>query len=248
MSALILSAFFGLNLALQIEDGNGSRLQTYPIEKLFIPTGFDDNDEIQVIASGSFRDRGWEPVSLEHERVKDGFKLKLIVRKWDGPSASVITPFKKETSLGALRKGDYKFYDENDRDLGTLSIHAAHSQSRDDYLYAPVDSLKVRYEFDPETRALKRRILVLQGYFPNACHQFVENPPVVPVAERSPNLIEVLPVVEDESDKGDPCATVITDFEHEIEIPNSIGGGRFLVHVRTNGNPYNKLIHLLSMK
>jgi hypothetical protein len=251
ISSLLIFSVLGTTFQFESPDPQGpvSELVSYEISDVFLPTGFDDNDEVEVIVVGSFPDAGWQVVEVKTKRENASFDLELFARRFSGLSASVITPFAIPVKLGQLKASEEGYsIKAGSKKFGSLIIQEARNKSqRDDYLYAPVDSLRIRYEFDRGTQKLKSRILILQGYFPSACYRFVDQQPIPLIRESRPFLIEILPVMEkmNARDCDAEKETEPRDFEHEIEIPETVGSGRFLVHVRTlNGMSFNKLINL----
>jgi len=243
---------FGLSFwnVAQVQEPQPEEYETlyYKVEKIFIPVGFDDNDDVEVIVSGQFPNDCWKVEEVEKTRTKAGYSLKMKARKWKAFCADKMSPFWKKVSLGYLKVGNYIITNE-EKNEGTLIVRGAKFKTEDDYQYASVDSVKTRYEFNKETGRIEKRFLVLKGEFPNACYQLAKNPPVDLIRESSEGLIEILPVIEYNKALSQNCSTPI-EFEEPIAIPENLSG-KFMIYLRTDSdkleNSIAKLIHIQSM-
>lgn len=126
-------------------------LRTVPIEKLFVPSGFDDNDNAQIILYGTFPNTCYSVAPISGRVDVNG--RTIIIRNvsyfrsgcW---CASVDVPYNQVVELGILPAGHYEIIVENNAGIreaaGTLEIHPAMREIEtgtpppDDFLYALV--------------------------------------------------------------------------------------------------------------
>lgn len=228
-------------------DGGGdfehSTPRAYPIQKVFIPTGFDDNDKAEVIVTGAFPNACWRADRVEVQRTPKGFSLQLLATKWTDFCQEVITEFDEAASLDILASDQYDIEVGNQM-MGQLSVRPAKAQTRDEYLYAPVKGLRTKLKFNDEGK-LAERYLVIEGEFTTDCQEFMEKPPVDILQPTSDGLVEVLPITELREDAD--CQTGSFPFEKEVLIPPSVQG-RHLFYARTqNGKSFWRLMQVLAL-
>jgi len=246
-SLIFLSLGFFSTAQLEDQPSPESEALDYKIERIYLPSGFDDNDEVEVIIHGQFPNACWKVDTVEKTEIKGGFDFKMKARKWKAFCADIMTPFTKKVRVGYLKKGSY-FILNDGKNEGVLEVRAAQFNTKDDYKYANVESVKVRYDFNKETGKMENRYLVLKGEFPNACYRLAKNPPVDLLRESAEGLIEVLPVIELDKNSSQNCTKPV-DFEIPVSIPGYLSG-KYLVYVRVesteNENSIAKFIQIQS--
>jgi len=234
LSSILWSSLFFLNLG-QVQDPqpDGSTSSYYKIESIHLPTGFDDNDDAEVVVTGEFPNDCWKIEVVEKKQTDDGFDLKLKARKWQAFCADKMSPFLKKVSLGYLKKGIYSISNDGQK-VGSLGVRAAKFKTEDDYQYANIDSAKIRYVFDKDKQKIEKRFLVIRGEFPNACYQLAKNPPVDLLSESSLGLIEILPVIERSDRLSKNCGEPV-EFEEPILLPDHLNG-KMLFYIRNESS------------
>jgi hypothetical protein len=112
-----------------------------PVDHLFIPKGFDNNDNVEVIVTGKFP----SPCFSRNEVKVDVQDNKIFVslttqEKKRSPAfcEPLSVPFSEVINVGNLQGGDYEVIVNNDL-KENLFIETSHSQSVDDHLYASVE-------------------------------------------------------------------------------------------------------------
>jgi hypothetical protein len=211
-----------------------------PVEKIFVPNGFDDNDSVEIVLHGEF------PNSC-YRTGKTGAKVDYAtstITVW-GTSylyeaanvscAQVITPFIQVVKLGVIKKGTYNIvYKDDSAVTKGMLIKSRLTESADDYLYAPVENASIKFDGDTQ-------ILHLQGYYPYmfiGCMKISQ----VQIIKDPSDVLVVLPITEILNDEA--CADMDPShyFEYEavVETPLTEEG---LLHVRVlNGNSVNQYV------
>lgn len=214
---------------------------TSPVEKIFIPDGFDDNDNVEVVLQGSFPSTCYKVGKTSSVVNTDAKVIEITATsyKYDGESRcnEVEVPFIQKVKLGVLEKGVYKIHV---RDVpaaaGVLPVASRHTEAPDDYHYAPVANVVVTKDLESS-----RQMVVLEGHFPflkKGCMVLTE----VRTHLTPSNVLVVLPITEIR--EGEACNNVPTTrvfrIEKEIEAPLD---QPTLVHVRVlNGDSLNQFV------
>lgn len=196
-------------------------LVSVPVRHVFIPNGFDDNDDVQVVLEGAFKDTCYRLAHTEVLKSDDGKDVEIIqwARKFPGICIPTTVPFKSEVSLGRLASGSYKV-ESVGVDAKPLTIIRAAANSQDDFIYAPVSSASVG------RRNTGHYVATLNGTLPNGCF-VLEKTEVL----RQETVLVLLPVIKFE-DNGD-CSSEPKPFELMVDLPANLDAGKYLVHVRS---------------
>lgn len=205
------------------------RVVTVAISEVFVPNGFDDNDEVEVVLDGQLPDSCYR---LAHNEVKyDAARGRYVVfqfaRRYPGICLPATVPFFISATLGVVPQGDFDVQTVG-AEKSKLTVKEASSAGPDDYTYAPVDSVSV------ERDAVKNQYFgVLRGRFTNSCMQLGDLH-----ITNSGKTIEVQPVLGMRD--ADDCQAVEIPFSHKFALPEDISEGRHLLHVRSlNGKAAN---------
>jgi hypothetical protein len=205
--------------------------------KVFVPKGFDDNDQIQVVIDGwlnnSCESADAAKVNINHE-TREIEVLPMGVRK-EGVCAQVRRRYNLTASVGVLPAADYRVY-ANDRMVDeALAVAEANSSGPDDFSYAEIDRVTVDYAPDRDYALMDSRwSVILEGRLTNSCQKLSE----IRVIDSS-DTIEVLPITRSE---GAECRPVSQGFVERAFLPDYTTPGRFLLHVRSaNGQAVNQV-------
>jgi len=200
-------------------------------ENVFVPNGFDDNDEVQVIADG-YLENPCQKIS--ESTVKKDLHAKRIVVEVKAIMETVFcnwdfrVPFTRVLSLGQMPEGDYTVMTEDGKIVEKLSVARAKSSSPDDKLYAPVDRVRVKLNQNGEFEA------IIEGRFPDDCSTIGELE-----LTNSGKTLEILPLMVREKKHPGQCEPRQVPFEATKILP-SLKPGKYLVHVRSlNGQSEN---------
>lgn len=195
---------------------------------VYAPTGFDNNDNAQVVVDAELRSTCWKAgnVKVKVDSHTKTIYLRNQIYVYTGCwCAEVVTPYMHTVNLGVLPSGRYSVVAEDDRGeftkVSELEIAMATKREPDDYLYAPV-----------EEAAMRGLTLGLRGTFTNTCMKMQE----IKVVQKSRDVIEVLPIVVMSSEN---CQRERRPFTAKIELHPRVSG-RYLIHVRSlNGQALN---------
>lgn len=206
-------------------------------EHVFVPQGFDDNDEAEITIAGSFPNTCYR--SGKATAQVDRTAKTIVIKNEDNFFTScwclfVLVPYVKTIPVGMLPTGTYTVLVEQTNGerirQSSLSVAVSANNGPDDYLYPLVEDAKV--ETQGEGKPAK---LTLSGQLPSECMELDE----VRVAYRAPNVIEVLPIakIENEAD----CGQKKREFRKEVLLSPPWKGAT-LVHIRSlNGQALNKV-------
>lgn len=117
-----------------------------PVEKIFVPQGFDDNDNAEVVVQGRFPNACMKtgPVEKKIDVMNKTITLRVEAYVYRGePCAQVIVPFIQRVTFGTLPAGHWKIELEGMPTVSSLPLVVDHAVSAtpDDFLYAPVEEV-----------------------------------------------------------------------------------------------------------
>lgn len=117
-----------------------------PVEKIFVPQGFDDNDNVEVVVQGRFQNACMKtgPVEKKIDVMSKTITLRVESYVYRGePCAQVIVPFIQRVTFGTLPAGSWKIELEGMPAVSPLPLVVDHAVSAtpDDFLYAPVEEV-----------------------------------------------------------------------------------------------------------
>jgi len=216
------------------KEGDPHPLEAVGATAVFVPYGFDDNDHIQVVIEGWYPDNShqWSPAKWTWENDKTIFIQPQARIHRDGIILPYMVRYEEVINLGLLDKGDYRVVVGNEEVAATLVVQKAPKDTIDNYIYAPVESVRV---IDRE-----KRIVRLEGTFTNPCMRIKEVIPTEPVNQ----VVAILPIVE-EMDSGEQqlCEGEGKHFSEDVILNHEDIQGRMLIHVRKlNGQSKNLIV------
>lgn len=194
---LSLGLSLGVSLATLSLNAAPGKTQA-PVDKIFIPVGFDNNDNVEVIIHGDFTN---SCSRISHTSAVLDSKTNVITVSADylqyGDAAGgtqycaqVMLPYVEVVNLGILDEGDYTVQYKGDTSVtAALSVAKSKTESPDDFLYAPIENAWL-----DQDQATGKQSIVLQGTYPLwfvGC-QVMKNIQV----ENQGEVLVVLPVTE----------------------------------------------------
>ncbi len=215
---LLLLVVIGSPLAM-----SGTPIETLvPIDDVYVPSGFDTNDNSEIIVSG------WLP-NLCHKspmtsvEIKDKtINIKVTALKYSASNPfcpEMIVPFLKSVSVGLLDKGDYKIL-VNDKTAyqkkSMLHVNESSSSAVDEHIYANVHYI----EQDGYSRNVQ-----LKGFNPSDCLELKE----VKIVSNKSNTYSILPIMKKVRQF---CPMKMMPFSYDVEVPKSLNKSKVLLHVR----------------
>jgi hypothetical protein len=195
-----------------------SQLQA-PVDHLYVPPGFDDNDAVEVIVAGHFTDTCHSRNAVSAtvvDRVIDVQILAHTVKKANSDCIQMVVPFKEDVAIGTLAEGDYEVR-VNGKLSKTLTVHSASSNIVDDYLYAAIDNVIPQENGE----------ILLTGWRYSSC---VETS-TAHVVSNGEDIVTILPTLKQISDfcpmKGMPVS-----YRTKVDL-SSLKYDKALIYVRT---------------
>jgi len=219
--------FFGIGSAKAVER-SAPKLVTTGVSSVFVPLGFDDNDNVQVVIEGYFPNTcyklGPSNIEVEDEKVK----ITPLAYFYAGPCLQMMVHYEKAVNLGLLKAGKYRVeISQTVLEVPPLVVKEAdpNNATPDDFLYAPIKSASIISQNPP--------VLRLKGAFTNSCMKMEE----VRVPPSYNRTVAVLPIATYKGQEG--CAQVMMPFEQDVAISEKLAG-RYLFHIRSlNGASVN---------
>lgn len=219
-------------------------------ESTFLVSGFDSNDNAQIVLHGILRDSCERMGNVRTEFdgatqtlrvVGMGYRLRGVF------CADVISYYTQVANLGPMRAASYRVQVGDARggwdDVGALRVEPARTANQDDFLYAPVTEAFLDRGLDGTLVGTpQHRIVVLRGQFAMRCLRIRE---VRQSMGRDGKAVVLLPIVEAIS-QGNvrDCKEDGAPFELKVPLQYPVIG-QVLLHVRSaNGQAINRVEEL----
>ena len=207
-----------------------------PVKHLYLPSGFDSNDAVEVVVTGEFPNtcysRNDVKVNVDEEIID--IKISAANHEKIAPSikcAEMVVPFKEVVHIGNLQGGKYTVR-VNEKTRFSLEdeimIQEASSNSVDDHIYAAVEWVEKKSEQD----------FVLHGWRYSNCIDLQK----VEVISNGKDTISILPVMKQLSDF---CPMKMMPTAYPIKLDFSrMKMKEPLLHVRTmDGKSVNSILN-----
>ena len=197
-------------------------------QDVFVPKGFDDNDQVMVVLDGYLPNSCYQLDSVTQaiDEATKTITVQQMARVYPGQCLMALVPFTSVVKVGILAKGDYKIITNRGNLETSLNVVMSTSAGPDDFLYAPVERAWMERAQDGSLSA------VIEGRFTNTCMAFDEVKVIY-----SGKSIEVLPVMKMEN-RAD-CVEQQVPYR-KIQPLSFLLPGRYLLHVRSlNGQAVN---------
>lgn len=198
----------------------------------YIPAGFDDNDNVQIVGEGMFKNTCYRPAptGVQVDQKNKVIRLAPAAYEYQGLCLQMILPFERTIDVGILKAGNYKVMQDG-QEVDTLKVGVARSLAPDDYLYAPISQAYIHQEAGLKT-------LLVSGEFPTDCMKldYVST-------DVQKKVIVVQPIAKIEERNN--CLRGKFPFSTSVELKN-IPEGRYLIHVRSmNSKAVNTLVDIV---
>ena len=212
-----------------------------PVDKVFVPTGFDDNDKIEVVVHGKFVSSCYKmgPATASFDAATKKIVINAEAYYYAGATCQQMTvPFIKTVEVrGAIASGNYKIeVAKRPNVTASLVVTRATRPEADDYLYAAVQSADVE-----ETNA--GDTLVLRGQHPSliqGCIKFVE----VKTHMSPSRVLVVQPITRIENNSNACVGDGAGRFEFRTQL-TGLTRGDYVIHVRAlDGNSLNQFLEI----
>ncbi|MEZ4815242.1 MAG: hypothetical protein R3A80_08580 [Bdellovibrionota bacterium] len=206
-----------------------------PVEHVYVPKGFDSNDNAQVIVSGTLPSFCYKApevsFTLNENVIQVSVRALYNESHEEGatPCAQVAIPFLEKVSMGVLTQGTYQVQANADTSnfiQEELAVDVAASVDINDHMYARVDSVETKE---------KSRWITLKGYNPSDCFEL----DYIKYIPNGKDTYSVLPVMKKVRAF---CPRKMMEFAYDSKVPQELDANQILLHVRTmQGDSVNKL-------
>lgn len=209
-----------------------------PVEHLYIPNGFDSNDSVELVVSGSFPNTCYGRNNVAIKFTNNVIDIRVTAL---APEASLLgtqfcpqvaIPYKEVISLGNLQGGNYRIRVNYTRVSGlieTLKVGESSSSAVDDHVYAAVEWV--------ESKGGNQ--FVLHGMKYTDCFKLDR----VEVVSNNKDTVSVLPIMKQVSSIC-PMKGVPTSYPVSLDL-SRLKMDKPLIHVRTmDGKSVNSIVDL----
>lgn len=211
-------------VALALFAGSAARSEArealVPVNAVFAPNGFDNNDDAQVVVSGYLPNLCYKaPRTQVAVRGNTVFVAVKALVDENSYCPEVIVPVLEPISLGVLPAANYRVVVNAGARFQArtlFSVGEASGSTIDDYVYANVDHVEVV----PGSRRV-----VLKGFNPSDCFVFDRTEFV----SNSRDTLSVLPILKQ---IRTTCPRKMVPFAIGVEIPRGLPAEEILLHVR----------------
>jgi hypothetical protein len=193
------------------------------IEQVFIPQGFDDNDNVQIVVQGQLPSTCWQVTGVDVKKESDfDFSVEVISTRANRICVPVAIPFHRVVDLGTLNSGEYIVRAGYEKMPRYLRVAKSTSGQKDERMYANITAGYV-----------KDQTLTLKGLHPDSTFKMEETQVTV-----HDKVIEVLPIAQSSRGSG---LFVTIPFDTTVDLSKIVKTGEtYLIHVRSlNGNALN---------
>lgn len=199
-------------------------------KNLYVPRGFDTNDNVQITAEGSFSSSCFKvaPAIVKVDEANKIISLEAQAYRYGGLCMQTMIPFQQVIDIGIIKtSGTYKVQTPQGVTLTTMDVKGSTSEQADDFFYAPVQ----RLSFDDK----KLNLVELRIEFNHSCMKVAE----VKI-DKQENVIVVQPIVKLDHKFG--CAVGYFPTTVTVDL-GEMKRGRYLLHVRSSGSQaYNQVV------
>lgn len=209
-------------------------------EMVFIPSGFDDNDNAQMVLWGHYTSTcfSYAPPKVDVDVAKKTISItnySISHEFGETICADMLVDYTTTIDLGSMMEGEYAVHVFEDgatpgfKKVGKVSIAEAPTPQQDNVPYAPATNVTVDEKFET---------LTLTGRRTNTCMQI---PAEAKVNAVPGSVFEVLPIMKLENTG---CAEINEPFKMTARLPKMTKGAK-LFHVRTlGGQSLNRVVEV----
>jgi hypothetical protein len=205
---------------------------------VFIPEGFDDNDESVVVLDGFLRSGCYKLAQSEHrlDQQTGVITVTQYARKYPGPCVMALVPFTSEVRLGVLPQGQYQVVTNDGLLSQRMTIKESNAAGPDDFMYAPVEAVTV-HEITVQDNG--DYVAFLNGRFTTNCMAWDGTK-----VSGNGKTIVVQPVIK--MLDLQVCEDATIPFRVAVDLPRDMVDGRHLLHTRSlNGRSVNTMFSVI---
>lgn len=233
MKKHILLALIALISFLPSYAGTPVQVQAF-VDEIYVPYGFDDNDNSQIIVAGYLPNLCHKSPSSSIEVDGKNIVVQVETLKYHPSNPfcpEMIVPFLEVIDLGVLSEGLYSIVvnpkaKENPPKEAKLLVQKSQVSDRDNHIYAAVEFIDVNKA---------PGVVALKGHNPSDCVELDR----IEILSNGSNAYSIMPIMKQVSDY---CPVSRNAFEYEVEVPKSLQAEKILLHVRSlQGESVNAL-------
>lgn len=207
-----------------------------PVDHVFVPQGFDSNDSVEVVVTGTFPNTCYSRNQVEVKIVNDVIKVDINAlnnTKKGKNCAQMMIPFKEVVSVGNLQGGKYSIvvnekskYELNDK----IQVTTASSNNVDDHIYALVEYIELGFVESGDA--------ILMGWTPSDCLELDH----VEYVSNGKDTLSILPIMKKVSDF---CPMKMMPMNIPVKYDrNAFSSDKILLYTRTiEGKSVNTLVN-----
>lgn len=117
---------------------------TAPVEHLFVPKGFDNNDNVELLVRGRFPNTCYSRNKFDVKVKDDQLNITVTALRSDGACENYSVPYLENVTVGTLQAGKYQVV-VNGILKENLEVTEARSNSVDEHLYAEVEYVELGF-------------------------------------------------------------------------------------------------------
>lgn len=122
---------------------------TSPVDHLFVPSGFDNNDNVEIVVTGKYPNPCFVRNGSEVEVKDDKVFITVTSLRRDGSDCQpMAVPFSESVTVGNLQAGNYEIVvNQSTRNelKENLDVAVSRSTGVDDHIYAIVDYVELGF-------------------------------------------------------------------------------------------------------
>jgi hypothetical protein len=187
------------------------------VERVFVPKGFDSNDNSEIVVTGWYPNPcyEWSRSIVRKEAGEIDVQLKAFVKRgMDTVCIDMAVPYMESIKLGSLQEGISQLF--IDDISAEMSISEAGSSSIDDHLYGQVRHIRAQ-----------NKALILEIENPSDCITLDE----IKTVFNGENTCSVLPIMKKVKEH---CPRQPETHHYYYEIPEEcLSAEKVLFHVRS---------------
>lgn len=219
-----LSCFVALSAAGVAQASDPGVEVDVPTRFMFIPGGFDNNDQVQVTLDGYLPNSCYKLAAprVTFDSNTHTYSVTTVANNFEANNVdcgTFVVPYTVSATLGQVPAGDYTI-----QSLGTanttLHVKESGGVGPDDFLYAPVDHVHVKVDLTNQSITAN-----IEGRFTNSCMRWKE----IKIIDEGATIV-MLPIIRLE-ERADCVSREMTYKTMEAKIPWR-QPGRYMVHVR----------------
>jgi hypothetical protein len=210
-----------------------------PLDHLYIPTGFDSNDSVEVVVTGRFPNACYSRNDIEVKVNHDTVDVKITAIAPDPATIAtrvcpkMLVPFKEVVTIGNLQGGSYEIRVNAEAKTSLkeeLIVTEASSSAVDEHIYSAVEWVQKVDETN----------YILHGWRYSDCLDLDK----IQIVSNKKDTLSVLPVMKQVSSF---CAMKMMPTQYPIKVDfTGLKTGQPLLHVRTmDGKSVNSVVNMI---